>query len=265
VGFLHGHRADAPAPPALLLHGGAAVPDYLEGLAAEFADLFATIRYTQRGTPPSAGGPPFSIESHMDDAVAILDAFAIEQAWVVGHSWGGHLGLHLLVAHPERIRGFVGIAALGAVNIFAEQDANLRRGLTPAQVARVEEVEAKRRRGEVTEADLVERLALLWPQFFADQANAALVPQHIGAEASAGTNASIMAHLERATLVEGLPAVRVPCLFVHGERDAMPLRSATETAALIPDAEVAPIPDCGHFPWIERPGVLRRIVEAWLP
>ncbi len=69
-GELHGHRGGA-GPPALLLHGGAAVPDYLDGLAAELAGLFSTFRYTQRGTPPSGGGPPYTVEAHMADALAV--------------------------------------------------------------------------------------------------------------------------------------------------------------------------------------------------
>ena len=35
----------------------------------------------------------------------MLDAFGIERAWAIGHSWGGHLALHLLVTHPERLHG----------------------------------------------------------------------------------------------------------------------------------------------------------------
>ena len=94
--------------PALLLHGGPAIPDYLGPCALELEGLFATMRYTQRGVPPSTVGGPYSIESHMDDALAVLDAREVERAWAIGHSWGGHLALHLLVAHPERLLGVVG-------------------------------------------------------------------------------------------------------------------------------------------------------------
>jgi proline iminopeptidase len=112
-GELHGHRGDTGAP-ALLLHGGPAVPDYMGPCALELDGLFSTIRYTQRGTPPSTGGPPFSIESHVSDALAVLDALAVDRAWAVGHSWGGHLALHLLVNHPDRLLGVVCIDPLGA-------------------------------------------------------------------------------------------------------------------------------------------------------
>src|SRR5262245_27702234 len=113
VGVLRGHRSGS-GRPALLLHGGAAVPDYLSDCAEALDGLFETIRYTQRGTPPSAGGPPYTVEAHVADAVRVLDHSGLERAWVVGHSWGGHLALHLAIAHPQRVAGLVLISTLGA-------------------------------------------------------------------------------------------------------------------------------------------------------
>jgi pimeloyl-ACP methyl ester carboxylesterase len=250
-------------PPALLLHGGAAVPDYLEGLAAELAPLLTTYRYTQRGTPPSAGGPPYSLEAHMADVLAVLDAFELPRAWLVGHSWGGHLALHLAIAHPERLLGVVCVGTVGAyADVFDEQDANLRRGLSRQDVDRLDEIEARRRGGEVTEEELVERFGIVWPQYFAVRERASPSPSHVGVDASIGVNRSLAEHFERQTLVHGLPRVRLPVLFVHGELDPDPVRSAVDTAALIPGARVELIADCGHFPWLERPGEVARHVAT---
>jgi pimeloyl-ACP methyl ester carboxylesterase len=58
--------------------------------------------------------------------------------------------------------------------------------------------------------------------------------------------------------------VRLPALFVHGEQDALLLRSSIATAALIPGATVVTIPECGHFPWEERAGELRDAVQGFL-
>jgi pimeloyl-ACP methyl ester carboxylesterase len=264
-GVLAGHRG-GDGPPALLLHGGPAWPDYTEGCASELDGLLATMRYTQRGTPPSSVGGPYTIESHMSDAVAVLDHLGIERAWAVGHSWGGHLALHLVVAHPDRLLGVICIDPLGAFDrVFAEFGANLRAQISPEQAARIDAIEARRRAGEVTEADLVERSKLVWPLYFADPATA---PPHpggrIGVECSTGANASISEHFGRGTLADGLPAARLPALFVHGERDPLPVSSSRETAALIPGAVVDTIPGCGHFPWMERPGEIRHRVAAFL-
>ena len=265
-GVLRGH-VGGEGPPALLLHGGAAVDDYLEPLAAELAPLLTTYRYTQRGTPPSTGAPPYTVEAHMADALAVLDAFEIPRAWAVGHSWGGHLALHLAVAHPERLLGVIAVDPLGAyADVFTELDANLRRRLTPEAVARLDGIEARRRAGEVTEAELVERFAILWPRYFADDDHPASASPvtHVGVEASIGVNRSLAEHFERQTLVQGLPNVRLPMLFVHGELDADPPRASAETAALVPGARVELIPECGHFPWLEAPGEVARRVATFL-
>jgi len=263
-GVLRGHRGGEGAP-ALLLHGGAAVPDYLGECAEALDGLFATIRYTQRGTPPSEAEPPYSVESHMADALAVLDAFGLERVWAIGHSWGGHLALHLLLARPERLLGVLCIDPLGAdPGVFAEQDANLRRGLTEEQRARIDAVERRRREGEVTEAELVERFALIWPQFFARKDATVAAPARVGVQASIGTNRSLAEHFERGTLVRGLSGARLPALFVHGEDDPLPVRSTTTTAALVPGALVETIPDSGHFPWLEQPAAFRAAVERLL-
>jgi len=263
-GVLCGH-VGGDGPPALLLHGGAAVPDYLGELAAELEPLLTTYRYTQRGTPPSTGGPPYGIEAHVADAVAVLDAFEIPRAWAVGHSWGGHLALHLAVSHPERLLGIVCIDPVGAyVGAFADLDATLRRGLAPETVERLDGIEARRRTREVSEAELVERFAILWPQYFGDPSRpvAQSPVTHVGVDASIGANLSLGEHFGRETLVHGLPDVRLPALFVHGELDPLPTSSTLETAALIPGARVELIPDCGHFPWLERPGEVARMVAS---
>lgn len=263
-GVLVGHRG-GEGSPALVLHGGPAMSDYTQGLAAELAHLFTTYRYTQRGAAPSTVGPPYSIESHSQDAIAVLDGLGIERAWAVGHSWGGHLALHLAIAHPDRLLGVVAIDPLAAHQIFSEAGENLRRRLTPKQRARVDEVEEMRRAGTATDVDLRERWTILWPQYFADPTAAAPPAGYsIGVDCSRDTNASILEHFERGTLLAGLASVELPVLFVHGARDPMPLWSVEQTAAIVPGAELVVIPGCGHFPWWEAPGEIERAVAAFL-
>lgn len=262
-GVLLGHTG-GKGVPALVLHGGPGMPDYMEGCAAELGDIFGTIRYTQRGTAPSTVGPPYSVESHMADALAVLDAFGLGRAWAVGHSWGGHLALHLAVAHPERLYGIVCIDTLGASgDVLADFRAALTRSLTDEERARIDEIDELCETGTATEDDLVEQTATLWPFYFADPARAGACPIGArGVECAVETGRSIAEHFERRTLADGLPRVRLPALFAHGIDDPLPLRASLAASKLLRGSRVARIPRCGHFPWLEQPGFLNRSLRG---
>ncbi|HET7521662.1 MAG TPA: alpha/beta hydrolase, partial [Candidatus Limnocylindria bacterium] len=48
-GSIVGWRSDDAGPPALLLHGGPSLSEYLDSLAAELGGVLTTARYQQRG------------------------------------------------------------------------------------------------------------------------------------------------------------------------------------------------------------------------
>jgi pimeloyl-ACP methyl ester carboxylesterase len=262
-GTLQGHFGGTGVP-ALLLHGGPGLPDYMQACAEELANLFTTVRYTQRGTLPSTTGGPYTVESHMADAIAILDLFEQEKMWAVGHSWGAHLALHLAVAHPNRLYGIACIDPLGAsLKVLPDYRQALRDKLTPEQLARVDAIDELSEAGEATEEDELEQQRILWPAKFYDPATAPPFPiDHLGLECNAGTMASLTGHYEQQTLRKGLPKVRLPVLFAHGIEDPLPIRASINTAKLIPGARVARIAKCGHFPWLEQPGFLNRSLRG---
>jgi len=259
-GTLHGSRGGS-GPPALLLHGGPALPDYTGPCAAELGDLFSIMRYAQRGVAPSAVGPPYTVDAHVADAIAVLDAHGLERAWVIGHSWGGHLALHIAVAHPDRLEGVVCINPLGAsMDVLEEFGENLRHGLQPDVRAWVEEVDARDDAGDATKEESLQAFAAVWPYYFADPASAPPFPFDERGDGAAETWASILEHCERRTLEDGLRHLTLRTLFVHGAVDPLPARTSTDTAALMPNADVVLLDGRGHFPWLEQPGELPRVV-----
>jgi pimeloyl-ACP methyl ester carboxylesterase len=263
-GLLQGHLG-GNGTPALVLHGGPGLPDYLGPCAGEIGDLFTTIRYTQRGTPPSTVDGPYTIETHMADALTVLDALELERAWAIGHSWGGHLALHLAVAHPDRLRGIVCIGTLGASDeVLPEFRENLMRPLSEEERDRVDDIDRRGDEGTASEEELLEMLAILWPHYFADPAGAPpLEIEHQSVDCTKDTFESIKHHFGQGTLATGLTGVcNLPALFAHGIQDPLPLRASVDTAKLVPGAKVGRIAGCGHFPWLERPGFLNRMLRG---
>src|SRR5688572_13817943 len=94
-GSLRGWVTGDHGPRVLLLHGGPGVSfEYLDGLAAEIGAAYRVAAYQQRGLEPSTLEGPFAVEREVADVLAVLDALRWERAWLVGHSWGGHVLIH---------------------------------------------------------------------------------------------------------------------------------------------------------------------------
>ena len=242
TGPLHGFRHPTAGEPALVLHGGPGLSDYTEPLAAELSERFAPVRYQQRGVAPSTMRGPFTVETHVADAVAVLDALEIESGWVVGHSWGGYLAMHVAVAHPERVRGLICIDGLGAVGdggMAAFGDELSRR--------------YERLRGEPLPEDA--SLADYWPCYFPSPEQAPPTPPMTAShDVFTATFASITEHVERGTLERALPSVRRPAVFVHGDGDPLPPQASAASAELLEGARLEILEGCGHFPWLDCPG-----------
>ena len=59
----------------------------------------------------------------------------------------------------------------------------------------------------------------------------------------------------------GLRALRMPALVVWGLKDPyLPPRFGRAYAEALPGAELLELPDAGHWPWLDRPDVVERVV-----
>lgn len=100
--------------PAILLMGGATWSRdwWSDSFCAALVDAgLRPIRYDQRDTGESTlyppGAPEYSGSDLVSDAVAVLDAFDVAEAVVLGLSWGGGLAQRLTHQHPDRVAGLV--------------------------------------------------------------------------------------------------------------------------------------------------------------
>jgi pimeloyl-ACP methyl ester carboxylesterase len=256
--LIAGRRAGA-GPPVLLLHGGPGLGfDYLRDLADELAQENDVAWYQQRGLEPSAADGPYSVAADVEDARRVLDALGWEQAYVLGHSWGGHLALHVAEAMPERLLGVLAVDPLGAVGDgrWPEFDEEMLRRTPEPVRARARELDELATAGAADDELALEGLRLVWPAYFADPERAPPMPElRIASKRSAEMGRSILAELP--ALEAGLPQIRVPVGFVHGSRSPMPPAASTDAAERIPGAWVELVEDAGHFVWVEAPGAVR--------
>ena len=108
---------DPARPTVLLIMGGMASmlwwpQEFCERLASRGRHVS---RYDQRDTglstnyPP--GGAPYGLEDLVDDAIRVLDGYAIPAAHIVGMSLGGMIGQIAALEHPSRVLSLTAISS----------------------------------------------------------------------------------------------------------------------------------------------------------
>ena len=248
-------------PAVLLLHGGPGMTDYMQSLLPELNGYQAAL-LQQRGVAPSTLAGPFDVPTLRDDVIEVLDTLGWESPAMIGHSWGGHLLLHLLAVTPRRVGAALLVDPLGAVGDggLAAFQAELQRRLPKATLARLEELDAIEATRALTQDEHLEAMEIAWPGYFSSLEVAQPIPQ-TGHAPSDESWASIRAELP--ALAELLRDCTVPTRFVHGALDPLPVTASTDTAELM-GAPVDVLPGNGHFPWLEDPGCVRRSLDRLL-
>jgi proline iminopeptidase len=256
VGWVTGSGRDV-----VLLHGGPGMTDYMESLLPEL-DGYRVASFQQRGVAPSTLAGPFDVPTLRDDVLEVLDTLGWQAPAIIGHSWGGHLLLHLLAAAPTRVGAALVVDPVGAVGdggltIF---EAELYRRLPEATVARLKELDALEASRPLTPDEGLEAMELAWPAYFSSLEVAQPIPQtgHAPSDESWESIRSLLP-----ALAELLRGCKVPTRFVHGELDPLPVTASTDTAEIL-GAVVDVLPGNGHFPWLEDPGCVRRSLDLLL-
>jgi pimeloyl-ACP methyl ester carboxylesterase len=251
-------------PPVLLLHGGPGLRyDYMEPLIAELQTDFRVAIFQQRGLEPSTLEGPFTIARAIDDVVCVLDALGWSVALVVGHSWGGHLGLRFAAAYPERLLGVLAVDPLGIVGDGgrAAFGAELRDRAPRGGRQRVLELEELEETRELSTEEELETRRIVWPSYFADPEDVPPMPPYIvSREAFLGLAAELSDGTDEVAVALASGAVRYGV--VAGGGSPFPWgQVARATADLSPSAFLKVVPGAGHFVWYEAPGAVRTALQ----
>jgi pimeloyl-ACP methyl ester carboxylesterase len=236
------YETHGSGPPVLLSHGYGATSRMWDGQVAEFADRYRVITWDMRGHGQS-GDPEdpaaYSHELTIGDMAAVLDACGIERAVIGGLSLGGVMSLAFHLARPERVDALI-LCDTGPG--FRNPDA--RAAWNERALARAKELDARglnafRGGGET-------RLGT-----------------HRSARGLAGAARGMLTQHD-ASLIDSLPAIRVPTLVVVGSEDTHFLAAANYMAVKITGARKAVIEGAGHAANLDRPEPFNRAVGEFL-
>jgi pimeloyl-ACP methyl ester carboxylesterase len=185
-----------------------------------------------------------------------LDHLDIRSARLVGHGWGGALALLSAHERPSLVDRLALINAVPLLDGFTwPRPAQLlrRRGLGELLMGAVPRwLWARTLRGATTDPDVwtPDRLSTAWEQFD-HGSQRALLRLHRAADEP---------HL--AELGSRLGALETPVLIVWGDEDPwLGSELAGAYAAHLSRAEVEHFPGAGHWPWLEKPQVIDRVVD----
>jgi pimeloyl-ACP methyl ester carboxylesterase len=171
---------------------------------------------------------------------------------LAGHSMGGRVALEIAARAPERI----------------ERLALLDTGFRPARPG---EAETRSRLVRVALEEGMAALARHWlppmlaPRRAQDPALTAPLVAMIERATPRLFQRQIGALLTRPNAHRGLHAIPCPTHVIVGRQDAWsPPAQHEEMAALIPDAQLTVIEDCGHMAPAEQPEAVAEALAAWL-
>lgn len=241
----------------------------LSPLAARRRLVFFDQRGRGRSQPPP-GARAARIEHDAGDVRALREALGLDRWDLLGHSWGG--GIAMLAAAQDRdaTRRLVLVDPVGTTAapwLPALTDRALPR-LSAEQGARLRAAHERTRPGAPDAADpaaLSEYAAAIYPAWFHAPALGALfTPPRSTSVTGAAVSARLRADgYDWRDRVAGLG---VPTLVLHGDADLIPLDVARETVAVLgPETtSLVVVPDAGHNPFWEQPGILFPAIERFL-
>lgn len=239
-------------PAVVLVHGGTDDSRAWTPQVEALSDEFTVIAWDEPGAGGSDDVPDgFGLSDYADCLAGLIRALGVSPASVVGLSWGTTVILELYRRHPDAVRCMV----------LADGYAGWRGSLGP------EEADARLAGVRAAVAEPVETFDPTLPGLFAGDPPAEFVPLLEAMEAAVRPHCmeTALTAMAQADLTDVLPTITVPTLLIWGEVDARSPRTvAHEFERLIPEAELAVIPDCGHVSNLEAPEAFNDLVRGFL-
>jgi 3-oxoadipate enol-lactonase len=240
--------------PLLLIQGlGGNSAQWGEPFLGELAGDFELILYDHRGIGRS--GPlsgDLTTAGLAADALALLDALAIERAHVFGFSMGGMVAQELALSHGERIATLTLAGSSAGGTQSRPTSSEVVQTLTAAVLS------GDRERVLRTGYEL-----LVSSAFAADVANygafAAIAREHPATiQVLMDQQAAIVSH----DAYGRLRGLRAPTLVIHGSEDQMLAAvNGDLLASSIPGARLELLEGVGHLSFWEQPGRVAQLVR----
>ena len=269
------YRIVGEGEPFVLLHGGPGMyHDELYPFFLDFARTHQVIFYDQRGNGRSplqvVDATTFSVELMVEDLEALRKHLGLEKLSIIGHSWGGLLGMYYAVEHPDHVRRLITVSS-APVNSELLVQCYLRwiEMLPPEDWDRVQQMWESPEYLAGDPAIHNQAMRISEGILFHDQSRVDEWMEAAAFDENTARNAVALNDLARdiklgITVQERLDRIDCDVLIVQGREDFIVPESPQLTTSLIAGAELAWIDGCGHYPHVEAPEKLFAILDDFI-
>jgi pimeloyl-ACP methyl ester carboxylesterase len=268
---IHGHRRAyvkvGRGPVVLLLHGlgcdHTTWESVIEPLSRRYTVIAPDLLGHGQSDKPRAD---YTLGGYANGMRDLLTVLGIDKVTVIGHSFGGGVAMQFAYQFPERTERLMLVASGG---LGPEVSPAIRAISTPGfhQVMGLLTLPGVRHVGAASLRALsagpwkatrdLDEVATIYDTFKDPQARHAI--RHV-VRAVVDWHGQIITMADRAYLTEEMP------LWVVWGRDdrVIPVRHASNAAALAPNARVEVIPGAGHFPHKDHPHRFAKVVNDFI-
>jgi pimeloyl-ACP methyl ester carboxylesterase len=184
---------------------------------------------------------PYTLSDMAADAVGLLDQLGIERAHVMGASMGGMIAQHVAIEHPHRVRSLVSVMSMPGEPDVGQPTAEAAAALLDPPATSREDYIASAPKWMIWQSKKYADI---------DQVKADAASDYDRSFYPEGSPRQLAALYASGRRTEGLQALDIPTLVIHGRDDTLIAPSGGfRTAELVPGAHLLYVADMGHdFP-----------------
>ena len=230
--------------PIVFLHGFPFSHEMWKPQLDAIGNRYRAIAYDIRGHGESyVGDGQFTIEGHVDDLIAVLDHFKIQQSIIVGLSMGGYIALRALERNPKRFRAAV------LCDTRSEADS------TESKLKRFESMKSVKTHGSAAFAEgFVKAVFDQWT-FTRTPEIIHSIQNTISRTTPLSIAGTLLALASRTDTTPSLSSIKIPTLILVGEHDSTTPPSAAQALhERISGSVLHIVPNAAHMSNMENPG-----------
>ncbi|MCG8356034.1 MAG: proline iminopeptidase-family hydrolase [Kiloniellales bacterium] len=258
----------------LCLNGGPGLPcDYLREPHAPLADKgYRVVAYDQLGCGRSdkpSGESLWEIGRYVEELETVRQALGLGKVHLLGHSWGGWLGIEYAITYPENLKSLILENTCGDMPHLISELNRLRGALGPETVAMMQRHEAE---GTLEHPAYEAAITILnyrhvcrldeWPapvMRSLDDWN-----MEVYGTMQGPNEFLYVGNLKNWNRLEEMARIPCPALITVGQHDELGPACAMRMQHALPHAQLEVFKNSSHMPFYEEPEAYYAVLEGFL-